>query len=28
MFLELKKDAEIGKMFTTEQRGKLSFKNA
>lgn len=28
MSLEFKKDAEIGKMFTTEERGKRSYKNA
>lgn len=27
MFLEFKKDVEKGKMFTTEERGKLSYKN-
>lgn len=27
MFLEFKKDAEMGKMFTREERGKLSYKN-
>ena len=26
-FLKFKKDVEMGKMFTTEERGKLSYKN-